>query len=185
MMTNDNVLMIVNTIGLFFIGFYAGRRNVRGLAAISAAMIGASLMSIMLNGMHMYLEFPLNISPYEVIFAIICIIFVLGLGYIASRIVLVREKDIGARVKMVEIGKYGNIKDGDKDFKFPDKCANMRSTFIGYALSIRKGGLYDKDTSGEEFNRDMRLHTRNALDNCVCSNKEKCCEDMIIAMGRG
>ena len=179
MVTNNDIIMIVDTIALFFLGFYARRNSKRGYIVALWTLAIASMISVVMNGIRTYVDISSNVSPYEVTVAIIYNVFFCGLGFIAGGVVIVREKDIGVRI--IETKK---LEDWRRDFEAPDKCKNVRNTFIVCAVSIKSSSLYGKN-SGDEFNRDMRLHLTNALENCTCDDKEKCREDIIATVDHG
>ena len=111
MVTNNDIIMIVDTIALFFLGFYARRNSKRGYIVALWTLAIASMISVVMNGIRTYVDISSNVSPYEVTVAIIYNDFFCGLGLIAGGVVIVRENDIGVRI--IETKK---LEDWRRDF---------------------------------------------------------------------
>jgi hypothetical protein len=95
MAINEVILVVITTVVLFLQGFYFGKRQILRLVIVSLMLILFDLVSIVSSGVYTYSGAILNASKYQAAVAIIYVVFWWGLGYIASHLVLVREKDIG------------------------------------------------------------------------------------------
>ena len=94
MTTYNDILFVIMTIGLFFQGFYIGRRQMIRVAMASLTIILSTLTSVTLNGLYTYSGALLDINTYEAAVAIIYIAFWWGLGYFMSHLVLIKESNI-------------------------------------------------------------------------------------------
>ena len=99
MVTYDNILVLIGTILIFYQGFYLGRRQMIRVIIISLIILFSSIISIVLNGVYVLDE---KMTMYNIIVAIIYVAFWLGLGFVMSHFVLIKEGDIG-KVKRMKI----------------------------------------------------------------------------------
>ena len=102
MVINEVVLVVITTAVLFLQGFYFGKRQILRLVIVSLILILFDLGIIMSNGVYTYSYTMLNADKYEAAVAIIYTISWWVLGYIASHLVLVTEKDTG-KVSILKI----------------------------------------------------------------------------------
>ena len=79
MMTYIGIIILIETIVIFFHGFYFGRRHTQMLLVTSLILLLSSLVSIILHGVY-----TIDFKIYEAIIVIIYIFFWWGLGYYIS-----------------------------------------------------------------------------------------------------
>lgn len=96
------ILLIIETIALFFQAFYFGRRQLSKVKILSLVLIFSPIVGIVLDGMYSSSGAILDINIYELIVAFIYCVFWWGLGYLLSFFVLIKETDIG-KMRLVRV----------------------------------------------------------------------------------
>ena len=101
-LTYEDLYFAILTFCLFFQGFYFGRRQMWRVLIISLLLLVSSAISIVLHGIY-----TLDMTIYEIIMGIMYALLLWWIGYKMSRVIVVKEGDIG-------IVKRLNINDKEK-----------------------------------------------------------------------
>ena len=92
MIIQEYIIVIIDTIAIFFQGFYLGRRSIWWLLASSLVLVIVPIIVMTINGMSTYSNIVPNMNIYEAVISMIYVIFLWKLGYKVSRITYLREK---------------------------------------------------------------------------------------------
>lgn len=98
-LTYEDLYFAILTFCLFFQGFYFERRQMWRLLIISLVLLVSSAISIVLHGIY-----TLNMTISEVIIDVAYALLIWYIGYKMSRVIVIRETDIG-KVKRMNINQ--------------------------------------------------------------------------------
>lgn len=105
MITYEDIIFVIVTIGIFFQGFYIGRRQITRFVIVSLILLLSFTVSIMKNGIYTYSGAILDVNIYDALIATIYVSFWWGFGFMISHFILITEKDIGK----IKIKRYNDI----------------------------------------------------------------------------
>lgn len=89
-----NILLLIETIAIFFQGFSFGRRYTLGLLISSLVILSISVLSVILDGIVNYAKILLNVDIYEAMITLIYVLFWWILGYIIGRIRRIKAENM-------------------------------------------------------------------------------------------
>lgn len=87
------VLILIDTVAIFFQGFSFRRRHTLILLISSITIMSTSILSIILDGVNIYVNTISNASMYNVILALAYVIFWWMSGYIIGGSRIIRSED--------------------------------------------------------------------------------------------
>ena len=81
MVDHNSILMLITTVAIFFQGF-SFRRNVPVMIISSLVILFVSGLSMILNGIGIYVNTLSNVDTYDVVVSLAYVLFLWGCGYV-------------------------------------------------------------------------------------------------------
>ncbi len=87
------IMMLIDTVALFFQGFFFGRKNSFGILIASLVILSIAALSMIFKGIYIFSDAILNVNILDFILGLAYVLFWWILGYISSGFTLIREND--------------------------------------------------------------------------------------------